>query len=75
MNSLSMTQYLPLLLLLLVPVWIFIWAAIARAILELTVRSDGWWGFPLYMALMLPWILGGIGVLMGLIIWPFTFFS
>lgn len=38
------------LLLVLFPVTIFVWATIARAIINFTMDSDSWWGFPLYMS-------------------------
>lgn len=48
-----------------IPVWIFVWAALARLMLKfLFDRHEGaWWAFPLYMALAVPSVfivIGGI---------------
>lgn len=56
------------LILLLIPVWIFVWSAAVGAALELTTGYEAWWRVPLWMAFMLPWVGVGIAGLAGIVL-------
>ncbi len=51
------------LLFLLIPIVVFFWFVVARAILLFTFEyDDRWWAFPLYISLEMSWVFGTLFV-------------